>query len=70
MAYGNTRGDLQRNASDVSTDAAAEGYLESRSDQGQAKEFAESVIGAMRDANFAIMLLVNGFIAKAKLCLL
>ncbi len=45
-------------------DAAAEGYLEIRSDQGRATELAESVIGAMRNANFAIMRLVNGFIQK------
>ena len=45
-------------------DAAAEGYLDIRSDQGRATELAESVIGAMRDANFAIMQLVNAFLQK------
>ncbi|MBI2885222.1 MAG: hypothetical protein HYY15_03510 [Candidatus Omnitrophica bacterium] len=45
-------------------DAAAESYLSARADQRQATELAQSIIGAMKDANFAIRHLVNGFIQK------
>lgn len=44
-------------------DAAVQAYLEGRVGQDQ-KRFFEIVIGAMRDANSAIMLLVNGFIQR------
>ena len=59
-----SRGNTMAESRFYFADAAAEGYLDIRTDQGRATELAESVIGAMRDANFAIMQLVNGFIQK------
>ena len=59
-----SRGNTMAESRFYFADAAAEGYLDIRSDQDQTTGLAESVIGAMRDANFAIMQLVNSFIQK------
>ena len=59
-----SRGNTMAESRFYFADAAAEGYLDIRSGEGQATAIAENIIGAMRDANLAIMQLVNSFIQK------